>query len=369
MELQHKLSFRKKDGGIQMIANYKDADGKWRQKSKQGFKTEREAKKHAYQLLEEIHEAVSLKTPEEFSGITVGEFKRVFLDEMTRRKVEFGTMQNFRTIFKRIEHLDNLKVSDVNTMQLQKVVHEMNETLAPATARKYFVQMKQFFKFSVRPCKIIRENPMDDIPTPKGTSPKRRALTVDELDELLEKILSLYHETGNPRHYSVYLMCHFGGYAGMRIGEIVALTRPDIDLEKRTISITKQLKVLHNGKCGLGLPKNGKARTAHYPSKIDAAMKSACNQDITDITQRLFPKEKNKAISAYLSKLFKCVGYNDITFHNLRHTYGTNLVAAGIDPATAAAMIGDTVEVFLRTYVHVHEDMTKKALEKVENYF
>lgn len=369
MELQHKISFRKKDGGVQMIAAYKDADGKWRQKSKQGFRTEREAKKHAYQLLQEIEEALSLKTPEEFSGITVGEFKRVFLEDMSRRRVEPSTTRNAVTVFNHVKHLDSMRVVDVNAIHLRKIIHDFSENFSALTVQSYHSVLRNFFKFAVRPCRIIRENPMDDIPAPRAVSTERRALSIAELDDLLKKLLDLYHETENPRHYSVYLMCHFGGYTGMRIGEVIALTRPDIDLENRVITINKQMKLLDDGTVGFSPPKNKKTRVAYYPSKIDAVMKQACNPAVTDIRHRIFPKEKTLEICNYVSKLFKRVGYMDVTFHNLRHTYGTNLVAAGVDPATAAAMIGDTVPVFLKTYVHVHEDMTKKALKKVEDYF
>ena len=38
-DLNYNLTFREKDKGWQCIVSYKDKLGKWKQKSKQGFKT------------------------------------------------------------------------------------------------------------------------------------------------------------------------------------------------------------------------------------------------------------------------------------------------------------------------------------------
>ena len=43
-DLNYNLTFREKDKGWQCIVSYKDKLGKWKQKSKQGFKTKKEAK-------------------------------------------------------------------------------------------------------------------------------------------------------------------------------------------------------------------------------------------------------------------------------------------------------------------------------------
>ncbi|MDU7714688.1 MAG: Arm DNA-binding domain-containing protein, partial [Clostridium butyricum] len=42
--MEYNVTYRQKDKGWQFIISYKDYNGKWRQKSKQGFKTKKEAK-------------------------------------------------------------------------------------------------------------------------------------------------------------------------------------------------------------------------------------------------------------------------------------------------------------------------------------
>ena len=42
--------YRKKDGAWQLIVSYKDSDGRWKQKSKQGFETRSAAKQYEAEL-------------------------------------------------------------------------------------------------------------------------------------------------------------------------------------------------------------------------------------------------------------------------------------------------------------------------------
>lgn len=52
--MEYNVTYRDKDGGIQVIVSYKDRYGKWRQKSKQGFKKKRDAKLYADKIVEEL---------------------------------------------------------------------------------------------------------------------------------------------------------------------------------------------------------------------------------------------------------------------------------------------------------------------------
>ncbi|RHW62664.1 site-specific integrase, partial [Clostridium botulinum] len=65
---------------------------------------------------------------------------------------------------------------------------------------------------------------------------------------------------------------------------------------------------------------------------------------------------------------FKKHGYT-ITFHELRHTYATRLIANGVDFKTVAQILGHSVEQTLKTYSHVNNDMLNKAHSVIEKIF
>lgn len=58
----------------------------------------------------------------------------------------------------------------------------------------------------------------------------------------------------------------------------------------------------------------------------------------------------------------------DISVHELRHTYATNLIANGVDFKTAAKFLGHSVEMTMAIYSHVTDDMIKRATDIIDNY-
>lgn len=72
--------YRKKDKGLQFIIQYKIGD-KWKQKSKQGFVSKREAKLVCEKALEVLQEETKkdFTLNNEFSSITLKEFTDTYL--------------------------------------------------------------------------------------------------------------------------------------------------------------------------------------------------------------------------------------------------------------------------------------------------
>ena len=64
--------------------------------------------------------------------------------------------------------------------------------------------------------------------------------------------------------------------------------------------------------------------------------------------------------SSQLSKVYNYGGYQ-ITPHSLRHAYATVALQKGVDFKTLSYLLGDTIEVVMRTYAHVNTDMLDHA--------
>ena len=56
--MQCNITVRKKDKGYQCIVSYKDGN-RWRQKSKQGFETQKAAKIHAQTIIDELKKTIT----------------------------------------------------------------------------------------------------------------------------------------------------------------------------------------------------------------------------------------------------------------------------------------------------------------------
>ena len=88
--MQYNISVRKKDKGFQIIVSYKDGY-KWKQKSKQGFKTKREAKEYGHVIVKELDKTALLTKDTELKELTFKEFADMFL-EIKKAHVTHSTL-------------------------------------------------------------------------------------------------------------------------------------------------------------------------------------------------------------------------------------------------------------------------------------
>lgn len=142
---------------------------------------------------------------------------------------------------------------------------------------------------------------------------------------------------------------------GMRIGEILALRRTDFDGQgfqvRRTVDIV-------TGRFSDGTKNDhGEADAGRYvpaPPELAAMIAALPPRLGTDL---LFPSPtgklyRSKAFYRDLWKPARTASGLDVNPHDCRHSYVTNLQAAGINPADLAKVTGHTVETMIGHYTH-----------------
>lgn len=360
--MEYNITYRQKDGGWQYIISYKDQNGKWRQKGRQGFRTRGLAKLAADERLEELKEQFGIKLIEGHDKITLEQFKKMFLKDKSLY-VEKNTLTSYETAFRRFAESDNLTMADIGTAHIQDFVNALTKDgLDAGTIKAYIGKLNVLFKAAVKPYRIIKENPItDDIMFPKEKSTKKevRALTRDKLNELLAKM----------RPEKDYVICLIASHCGLRIGEIIGLCLHDIDLKTLTLDVNKQWKRLKNGKWGFGTVKSPNSnRTVPIPAAIVKPLTKYLSSGIVSIDKRIFPEKSPVNVGSRLGIKFKRLGF-DNSVHDLRHTYATTLIANGVDFKTVAELMGDTVKTVIETYSHFTEDMANAVAKKVNQIF
>ena len=68
--MQYNMTVRKKDGNYQIIVSYKNGI-KWKQKSKQGFATQREAKLYGQQIVDNLKKTITSPLDDSLKDITL----------------------------------------------------------------------------------------------------------------------------------------------------------------------------------------------------------------------------------------------------------------------------------------------------------
>jgi integrase len=359
--MQYNITYRQKDKGWQYIISYKDADGKWKQKSKQGFEKSRtgkdEAKAAAEEALKLLKASVELKTPADYKDITFGDFGKRYIDNMKLYR-EYKTTQSTQTVLNRFNDLNDLLVFEITTVDIQEVVDKlMKEGLNPNTIKYYIKKLNILFNAAKNEYKIINVVPTKNIKTGKAKDIDKRALNESEVEDLLKKLEGTEY----------YLLVYITVNSGMRIGEVLGLTWSNIDFNKKEIKVVSQWKKLKDGSYNFGeLKTKNSARV--IPISKDTVEELKKHRTVISLDNRILGFKNKDRVIATVNRIIKRCDY-DISIHELRHTYASKLAANRMDYKTIAYIMGHDVKETIKTYSHFNSDMLDKARSLIENIF
>ncbi|QNO14970.1 site-specific integrase [Alkalicella caledoniensis] len=355
--MDYKVSYREKDKGIQCIINYKDQYGKWKQKSKQGFKRQKDAKPWIENTLEDIREIMRLSPSREYEGITFGSFKEVYI-EHAKIHLQANTIKALETSLNKFTVLDPMDIRKIKKMDVQKIVDQLLKTsLKNNTIKLYVTYLGTVFSAAKNDYNLITNIPTQGIKLGDKVSFKTKSQLATSKALTDEELKLLLTDFSKSKYYD---LIEFISKTGLRGGEALGVTLDDIDIVNCEIDINKQWKIIkETGKYGFGPLKSDRSyRKVPLPKSY---AKELMSRKVVNFSKRLFPYPNTQDLQGSLNKAFKAKGY-DITIHILRHTYITKLLASGlIDDETIAQIAGHTVTQLRKTYSHVNKNMRDKA--------
>jgi integrase len=207
---------------------------------------------------------------------------------------------------------------------------------------------------------ICRKNPFRGrfAQPPKAPAGTHRSLTDEEIQ--------LIHTTEHRMQLAALIML----YAGLRRGEVLALTRKDIDLKTNIIRVNKAIRFVGNAPV-IEAPKTA-AGTRRVPilSIIRPYLKNVPERILSTKDGGLVTSTAWKcAWNSYITALSAKAGHPvNIRAHDLRHTYCTMLRDAGVDMHQAMIWMGHADEkMILHIYDHVTDNRTQSSINQVES--
>jgi integrase len=241
------------------------------------------------------------------------------------------------------------------------IAGELKRGLAPSTIKTRLNYVQMAFRSAVAD-RTIAMSPAAGIKAPRARRAEAtmRILAPDDIRAVLEA-------AGDFRGFVE--VCVF---AGMRLGEAAGLQLRDINFLGRSIRVARQVRGSTIKAAKLVPPKYNSERTVYVPADLMSSLSAhvAANA-VTELDELLFTTQlgrmwnRNNAAGEW-RRIRTDVGLpDDITLHTLRHTFASNLIAAGCDVVTVQRALGhSTPSITLNVYSHLWpsaEDKTRAA--------
>ncbi len=256
-----------------------------------------------------------------------------------------------------------IEESDVQTF----VFRELDKGLSHKTIKDILIVLKMILRFGVK--NQMTEYRQIDIKFPT------------ERDKHSIDILSRSHQKQIMEHIrSHFTFKNLGIYiclsAGMRIGEICALTWDDLDVENGIIRIRKTIQRIYvieehrkHTEIILDTPKT-KNSIREIPMtknllKMIRPIKKIVNGNFYVLTNDPKPTEP-RTYRNYYKQFMQSLGLPLMKFHGLRHSFATRCIESKCDYKTVSVLLGHSnISTTLNLYVHPNLEQKKRCMEQM----
>ena len=335
--------------------SYKTWDGQYKKTTKRGFKTRKEALEWEREFLTQKAGSVDML----FSA-----FVDYYLDNMSPRLKE-TTMITKRSIIESsiLPYFGDKSIGEISTQDvlqwqntLLRKVDSNGKQFSKAYLKTLHNQLSAIFNHAVKyynlsenPAKLVG-NMGDD------KHVKTEIWTTDEYLQFAEVMME------KPEMYYCFEVLY---WAGLRLGEMLALTISDIDFSNKVISVTKTLTRI-NRKTIVTAPKTPKSiRKVVMPDFLCEELKDYI-ASIYDAhpDDRLFPVSKNK-VEREMKRGTEAKGLKRIRVHDLRHSHVSMLINLGYTAVAIADRVGhESIDITYR-YAHLFPSVQSDMADKL----
>lgn len=365
----------------------KRSDGRWEGRIVVGHKEDGRPIYHSVfattqkELMKKLHDRIETYRDVELSeqsNMTLGQWLDRWLNDYMSMTIRESTLSNYRGIVKNYIKpvLGDKRISDVTTADVQKMynylrnhgrvaVHwEKGKELSDSTVRSIHMMLHQAMDAAVRERLVVR-NPTDGTVIPKKNYAPKQILS----EEQLERFLAEVQKDGWWRDFFYTELT-----TGLRRGEICGLKWQDFDEKTGRLSIRRSVTNRTGGGVKVGETKTETGtRTIQLPPSTAELLRQRKKKSYSDWifhnpTVAELPLSPGTAYSR-MKTILHHIGLPQIRFHDLRHTFATHALSAGVDAKTLASILGHTNASFtLDTYTHMTTDMHQKAASVVGNF-
>lgn len=277
------------------------------------------------------------------------------------------------------KQLQKITAADVKAyiVYLQtKATTKDGQPLSQTTVVRHYQTLRNILNFGIRfgyfsddPCKAlsVKDKPHKDAQSIDFLEPKEAQRFMKALAE-------------EPLFWRTMLTTMIS--VGLRRGEVIGLQWGDIDVEKQTISVQRNITIDSTApeKYAVGTPKSGHSRTVPLPSHVYSLFQQLKKEQedrngakvlptayifsrIENPYKPVYPTEPTR----WQSKFVKRHGLKDVSCHDLRHSFAALSLESGANIKQIQTILGHKdVSTTLSFYAGISQEAERRAVEGVE---
>lgn len=281
--------------------------------------------------------------------------------ELRRVEITEGTYLVLRQRIGKIARINNFKIEKCNDLTINRIINILKPTMKVKTLNGYLATIRKILTYAFY---------------------KRHIVSLPYIPNLVDKQFKLRHRIPSIEQIKKILLCAkfydkkfvypvllLGFSTGMRLGEVLALKKEDIDLVNNTISITKTIihDVHGNGSIQEGAKTKQSNRIIYVnPHILNEFLKYAVSK-----SEYLFVDKKMRTLrpsfgSSKIRTFIRKTSYKEkFTMHTTRHTFITLTQESSIPLSFVSSYVGHSSNnTTLTVYTHPDIDKPNKQLDE-----
>lgn len=258
--------------------------------------------------------------------------------------------------------------TDIQEEDVQQFVFKkLEESLSQKSVKDILIVLKMILRYGAK--HNLMEHRQIDIRFPT----ERERSEVEVLSKANQrKIMEFVKSNFTFQNLGIYICLS----AGLRIGEVCALTWDDIDAEQGVIYVNKTIqRIYHVGDASkrteiiIDTPKS-KNSIREIPMtkellRMIKPLKKVVNRSFYVLTNTATPTEP-RTYRSYYKRLMAQLNIPALKFHGLRHSFATRCIESNCDYKTVSVLLGHSnISTTLNLYVHPNMEQKRRCVEQM----